>query len=61
MLANAIKATPCFDCLLELVEVKGALVNAREAGKTITMLFVELGQLVEVVEVGTCPWLISVN
>ncbi len=51
--ADALKAAANFDGFLEFVEIKRALVDAREAIEMSTILLVEFCQLVKIVEV--CP------
>lgn len=53
LLADALKAASGLNSLLELVKVKRAFVHTRKARQVVAVLLVELGQLVEVVEIGT--------
>ena len=54
-LANLFESPSNFDCFLEFVEIEGSFVNAWESVEVGPKLFMELGQLVEVVEIGARP------
>jgi hypothetical protein len=48
-----VEAATYFDGLLELIQIQGTLVHARESVQVGAMLFVKLGQLVEIIQVCT--------
>jgi hypothetical protein len=53
VLANALKTTSDFDGLLKLVQIQRTLVDRWETVQMGAILFVKLGELVEIVEVGS--------
>lgn len=54
--ANTFKPTPNFDGLLQFIEVQRALVNTREPIEMSAILFVELGELVQIIQVCSVAW-----
>jgi hypothetical protein len=57
--ADTLKAASFLDGLFELVEIQWPLVDTRKASETVAMLLVKFGELVQVVEIGTCSCLQS--
>ena len=49
MLADTLKAAPLLDSFFELVEVQGPFIHTGETGEAVTMLFVEFGELIQII------------